>query len=169
MYKRFSVILLVLFLTLFSVVPASATVYTWKDKNGNVIVSTSPPPADTKSHSFGREKEAGNAQSLQTPSTKEDKRSAQGQATRNQRAYSDVKVLLYRTAWCPACKQASRYLSSLGVNLIEYDVEQDSNKAEEFHKKGGQGVPLIDVEGIILKGFSEKGLKKALDERRNGG
>lgn len=76
---------------------------------------------------------------------------------------------MYKTEWCPYCKKAREYISSLGVTLVEYDIEQDKSKAEEMHSKGGNGVPLIDVEGIVIKGFSAAAIKAAVEKKRAGG
>jgi glutaredoxin len=90
-------------------------------------------------------------------------------ANTKQRAYTDIRVTMYRTEWCTYCNKANEYLNSLGVTLIEYDIERDSAKAEEMHNKGGKGVPLIDVEGIVIKGYSVRAIKDAVEKKRNGG
>jgi glutaredoxin len=55
----------------------------------------------------------------------------------------------------PYCAKAREYIQSLSVNLTEYDVEKDKSKREEMLRKSGgsRGVPLIDVEGIVIKGL----------------
>jgi glutaredoxin len=71
------------------------------------------------------------------------------------------------TEWCPHSLKARAYLKSLGVNLTEYDVERDESRNEEKMRKSGEkGVPVIDVEGIIVRGFSENGIKQAVEKRR---
>jgi len=54
------------------------------------------------------------------------------------------------------------------VNLIEYNVEKDaSRRAEMLRKSGGStGVPLIDVEGIIIRGYNQKAINDAVEKRR---
>jgi glutaredoxin len=75
---------------------------------------------------------------------------------------------MYVTDWCPVCKKARTYLNSIGVDLTEYDVEKDPEKRREYLRKGNNdtGVPLIDIEGIMLRGFDKNGILAALDERR---
>ena len=186
MRKRFEIIILTLCSIAFFILPVSAAVYTWKDKDGNTVVSSSPPPPGVNSEKVGQEKESmqteegkpkGKGQMpvlrskgpIPPPTSREGVQAGQKQVNRNQRAYSDIKVLLYKTSWCPYCHKASEYLTSLGVNLTEYDVEQDSEKDEESRRKGGSGVPIIDVEGTILRGFSAAGIKEAVEKKRNGG
>jgi glutaredoxin len=55
------------------------------------------------------------------------------------------------------------------VNLVEYNIERDKKKREEMLVKSGgsRGVPLIDVEGIIIRGFNQDALKAAIERRRN--
>jgi glutaredoxin len=53
--------------------------------------------------------------------------------------------------------------------LIEYNIEQDKSKREEMLGKSGgsRGVPLIDIEGIIIKGYNPDALKSAIERRRS--
>ena len=76
---------------------------------------------------------------------------------------------MYMTDWCPYCRKAREYLNSLGVSLVEYNVEKGRDKAEEGKRKrgGGGGVPVIDVEGIIIKGYSPELIKEAVEKRRD--
>ncbi len=55
------------------------------------------------------------------------------------------------------------------MNLTEYNVEKDTGRrAEMLRKSGGSaGVPLIDVEGIIIRGFNHKAIKDAIEKRRS--
>ncbi len=77
-------------------------------------------------------------------------------------------MILYTTEWCFYCRRAREHLKSLGVNLVEYDVEKDKSKEAERRKKGGgNGVPVIDVEGIILRGYNADNIKTAVEKRRN--
>ena len=83
------------------------------------------------------------------------------------RSNRDIKVVMYMTDWCGYCRKAREYLHSLGVDLTEYDIEKDKEKREDMRKLGGKGVPLIDVEGIIIKGYSPKLIKDAVEKKKN--
>jgi glutaredoxin len=76
---------------------------------------------------------------------------------------------MYITSWCGYCRKAREYLQSLRVNLVEYDVEKDPSKGKEMLSKSGgsKGVPLIDVEGIIIRGYSQSAIKDAVEKRRS--
>lgn len=55
-------------------------------------------------------------------------------------------------------------MRSLGVDLVEYNIDKDSGKRDEMRRKsGGNGVPVIDVDGTILRGFNADAIKAALD------
>jgi glutaredoxin len=84
------------------------------------------------------------------------------------KSYGDIDVIMYVTNWCPHCKKAKEYLEGLGVSLVVYDIDADaSKKAEMLEKSGGsKGVPLIDVEGIIVRGNNQVAIKKAVEKKR---
>jgi glutaredoxin len=81
----------------------------------------------------------------------------------------DIKVILYMTDWCPHCKNALSYLRSQGVSLTVYDVDRDGSAAREMTGKtgGSRGVPVIDVEGIILRGYSAAAISNAIKQKQN--
>ena len=74
---------------------------------------------------------------------------------------------MYMTSWCPYCEKARKYINSLGVRLTEYDIDKDKRKNDEMlGKSGHRGVPVIDVEGIVIKGFTPDGIKQAVETKR---
>jgi glutaredoxin len=146
---------------------AYSQVYKWRDKDGNLIVSTTPPPPGVQS-----EKRETDQSRQSYPDAKNADRSKDTvQEVELGRANGDISVIMYVTDWCPVCKKARTYLNSLGVDLTEYDVEKDPEKLKEYLDKGNNetGVPLIDIEGIMLRGFSKNGILAALDKRRRTG
>ncbi len=72
---------------------------------------------------------------------------------------------MYMTDWCGYCKQARQYIRSLGAGLIEHNIDKDKSKKDEMVKKSGgsQAVPLIDISGTIIRGYSQSAIKAALD------
>ncbi len=130
--------------------PSFAEIYKWTDKDGNIVFSdTRPAGVDAKKVKVLKERER--------PRSAEDT---------GKREYRDIEVLLYMTDWNPDCLRSRAYLKSLGVRLIEYEVNRDKSKKREMARKGGKAVPLIDVEGIIVKGFSPDKIKWAVEKRR---
>jgi mycoredoxin len=80
--------------------------------------------------------------------------------------YSNVNVGLYMTEWWGYCRQAREFMRSLGVDFKEYDIEKDRSKRDEMRRKtgGSSGVPVIDVEGTIIRGYDPEEIKAALDK-----
>ena len=97
----------------------------------------------------------------------DDTRKTTDRLAKEKRSNQDVKVVMYMTDWCGYCRKAREYLHSLGVDLTEYDIEKDQGKREEMRKLGGRGVPLIDVEGIIIKGYNPERIKDAVEKKKN--
>jgi glutaredoxin len=55
----------------------------------------------------------------------------------------------------------------MGVSLTEHDIEKNPQKREEMMaKSGSRGVPVIDVEGIIIRGYSPSAMKDAIERKR---
>ena len=162
--KRIDILfLLTLFLTPISFAD-SAEIYKWKNKDGNIVFSDSPPPpgVDAETKKFRED-------AIEGPKAKEVPKRSKSDSLSEKRPYGSINVIMYMTSWCGYCRQAREYIRSLGVNLIEYNVEKDRSKREEFLQKSGGagGVPLIDVEGIIIRGYNPDAIKAAVEKRRS--
>jgi glutaredoxin len=140
--------------------PGWAQVYKWQDERGVTHFSDSPPQETGAVKMKVQEKEEASERAI-------DLRQSADDQLRGTRSNRDIQVIMYMTDWCGYCRQAREYLHSLGVNLIEYDIEKDKGKREEMHKRGGKGVPLIDVEGILIKGYSPELIKSAIEKKKN--
>jgi hypothetical protein len=48
-------------------------------------------------------------------------------------------------------------------------VDRDKGKREEMLQKSGgsRGVPLLDIEGIIIRGYSQNAIRDAIEKRRS--
>ncbi len=158
-----SIFLMVAFLS-----PASSAVsvevYKWKDKDGNVVFSDTPPPPGVNAEI--REFKEGTPE---RSNTREAPKRTGSESFKEKRSYGDIRVNLYMNSWCPYCVKARNFLRSLDVQLTEYDIERDRSKREEMLGKssGSTGVPLIDVEGIIIRGYNPGALKSAIETKRN--
>ena len=74
-----------------------------------------------------------------------------------------MEVKIYTTPTCPWCKKTKVFLKNNKVSFKEIDVSSDEAASKEMIAKSGQmGVPVVDIEGKIITGFDEEGLKKAL-------
>ncbi len=75
---------------------------------------------------------------------------------------SSIKI--YSTTTCVYCKMAKDFFQKHNVKYEEYDVaENEKARAEMLEKSQQLGVPVIDIDGKIIIGFSEPELKKALN------
>jgi glutaredoxin len=77
-------------------------------------------------------------------------------------------VIIYGASWCGPCHQAADYLRSKGVPYVLKDVEETPGAAAEMREKlaragrHGGSIPVIDVRGNILVGFSAAAIDQAL-------
>jgi glutaredoxin len=167
MKNRFKGIIVTILFVIF-VSPASSAVsgeiYKWKDKDGNIVFSDTPPPPGVNA-----EKKEFKEESTEKPKTKEYFPRPTSERVEEKRPYRDIYVIMYMTSWCPYCVKAREYLRSLDVNLIEYNIERDKSKRDEMLSKSGgsTGVPLIDVEGIIIRGYNPSALRAAIERRKS--
>ena len=120
-------------LSLFLALPAFAGVYKWKDAQGRMQYSDSPPPA--------------------AKSTQLKLQSFTGTAQVSQAIGADTGVTIYTTEWCGVCKRAKAFFAQNGVPFREWDVEKTEFGATKFQQLGGSGVPLITVGSEKMAGF----------------
>jgi glutaredoxin len=79
-----------------------------------------------------------------------------------------ITAIVYGADWCKPCHDAERYLRHLGVNVIKKDIEQSEVAASEMKRKleragmPGASIPVIDVMGRVLVGFSPPALQGAV-------
>lgn len=77
-------------------------------------------------------------------------------------------VIVYGASWCGACHEAAAYLKMKGIPYVEKDVEEDHTAAAEMKTKlnraglPGGSIPVLDVRGKILVGFSPRAIDEAL-------
>lgn len=76
---------------------------------------------------------------------------------------STKHVTIYSADWCAFCHAAKDYLSKLGVQYEDKNVEQDMRWANEAVQKSGQmGIPVLDIDGKIIVGFDRPKIDAAL-------
>lgn len=73
------------------------------------------------------------------------------------------KITVYSTPTCPFCIRAKQFLKESNIQFIDIDVSTNSDKADEMIKKSGQmGVPVLEIDGVIIVGFDKEKIKKEL-------
>ncbi|MHA3734944.1 glutaredoxin family protein [Pseudomonas sp. Eth.TT006] len=75
---------------------------------------------------------------------------------------AQARVVLYATDWCGYCKQTKRFLDSKGIAFKEFDIEKDAEARKAYEALGGRGIPLIDVNGTLIRGFDPDEILAAL-------
>jgi glutaredoxin len=87
-------------------------------------------------------------------------------------------VVVYGAEWCGACRQAERYLQSLGVKFVVRDIDKEpdahgelSAKLSRAHLPPSSAIPVIDIGGEMLVGFDARAVDRALRKAgaRQGG
>lgn len=78
-----------------------------------------------------------------------------------------VSVIVYGASWCGACHQAEAYLKQKGVPFVHKDVDDERVNGELQQKlraagQPGGSIPVLDVGGRLLIGFSPAALDGAL-------
>jgi glutaredoxin len=77
-------------------------------------------------------------------------------------------VIIYGAEWCGPCHQAAAYLRQRGIQYVEKDIEKDQAASQEMRAKlraaglSGGSIPVIDVRGRVLQGFSASAIESAL-------
>jgi glutaredoxin len=77
-------------------------------------------------------------------------------------------AIIYGADWCKPCHAAQSYLESHGVTVIHKDIESSEAAQAEMRQKlahagmGGASIPVIDIMGQILVGYSPSALDQAI-------
>ena len=83
-------------------------------------------------------------------------------------------VIIYGAEWCKPCHQAADYLKSKGIPVLVKDIEESREAAVEMQQKlekagrRGGSIPVIDVRGQILVGYSRGELDRAIAKAGSG-
>ena len=78
-----------------------------------------------------------------------------------------MAVTIYTTPTCAFCHAAKEWMKSRNVAYSEIDVSRDPNGVKKLIDLSGQlGVPVIDVDGLIIVGFNRPHLEVALRDKK---
>jgi glutaredoxin len=64
------------------------------------------------------------------------------------------RIVLYSADWCGWCKKAKRHLDDMGINYEIRDIDIPANLDDLVAKTGQKGIPVLDVGGRVVTGFS---------------
>jgi glutaredoxin 3 len=75
-------------------------------------------------------------------------------------------IKIYTTPTCPYCEMVKEYFNERKVGYETFDVSNDENAQKEMFAKSHQmGVPVIDINGMIIIGFNRGEIDKALNKQ----
>jgi len=65
-----------------------------------------------------------------------------------------LPIVLYSAEWCGWCRKARSHLDGRGVDYELRDIDRPQNLQELVAKTGQKGIPVLDVGGRVVTGFS---------------
>lgn len=74
-------------------------------------------------------------------------------------------VILYATSWCGYCAKARELLDDNGIDYVEFDVEKSAEGREQRKKLGGNGVPVLVINGEVVKGYNPSKILALVNKR----
>lgn len=77
-------------------------------------------------------------------------------------------IVLYTTSWCGFCRKTRALLTELGETFEDKDIEKNEAARKEYQAKGKgyTGIPLIDFDGTMIRGYNENMLRSLVAERK---
>ena len=120
----------------------------WRDTVGFVEMD-SPPPLSPAMAEQTRER-----------------RYAESPQTRRVAVVSAARPILYSADWCGWCRKARQYLDGMGTHYDLRDIDLPENLDELLAKTGQRGIPVLDVGGRLVTGFSPERYEQLI---RQGG
>jgi glutaredoxin len=112
----------------------------WRSKVGFVEMDSPPPLSPAMAEQTRKARYASNARP--------------GPGGERVAARMPSTVVLYSADWCGWCKKAKRHLDGLGINYEIRDIDVPANLDDLVAKTGQRGIPVLDVGGRIVTGFS---------------
>jgi glutaredoxin 3 len=75
----------------------------------------------------------------------------------------DPEVVVYTTAWCGWCRKTLQYLDERNVRYVNKDIEaNDWNRQELIEKTGRTSIPVVEIDGELIRGYSEARMDELL-------
>lgn len=72
----------------------------------------------------------------------------------------DGKVTIYSTDWCKYCKMAKQFMDSKGIPYTDIDIEKSREGYDTYKSLGGNGIPLLVVNGYIIRGYDPDAIEQ---------
>jgi len=79
-------------------------------------------------------------------------------------AAPDPDVVVYTAPWCGWCRKTVAFLDRNGVDYTNKDIEANPGfKRELIEKSGGGSIPVVEVGGELIRGYSPSRMEQLLD------
>ena len=75
---------------------------------------------------------------------------------------ASARVVLYSTEWSGYCKATRRFLDEKGIPFKEFDIDKDASARQAYEALGGRGIPILDVNGTLIRDFKPDAILAAL-------
>lgn len=62
-------------------------------------------------------------------------------------------VTLFSIDYCPSCLAAKKHFDERDIPYQEFNIQDNQEARDAFHRLGGRGTPFIYVEGKTMNGF----------------
>ncbi len=138
---------------------SEAEMYKYVDENGKIHFTNSPRnlPRDANKVEVQKKRPK-----MKTVKSEVEKKAASRKPDVKSEKTSK-KVIVYMTDWCGYCRRTMAWLDSRGVPYEAKNIEKSFSARREYQRKGGDGgVPLVDIGGRIIMGYSEQRMLEAL-------
>ena len=77
-----------------------------------------------------------------------------------------MTVKIYTTPTCPWCLKTKEWLKTHNIKFTSYDVSSNEKARKEMIDKSDQmGVPVLDINGVIIIGYDPEAIQKALKKK----
>lgn len=82
----------------------------------------------------------------------------------NYGAVHDKQVILYATDWCGYCQKARELMEKHNISYYEYDIEKSEEGRKQHKALGGNGVPVLVIDGEIIRGYNPSKILELADK-----
>ena len=147
---------LALLLAVLAATASAGELYRWKDAAGVTHYSDSPPPDAQAELRRYDDADAAPRPSDGTPALY---RPPPIDASASAAA---PEIVMYGRPDCGYCVKAERYFNARGLAFRNLDISRSPAAHAEFRRLGGQGTPLIFVDGERVRGFNQARLDRLL-------
>ncbi len=79
--------------------------------------------------------------------------------------YTETDVVLYATDWCGYCEKTRRLFAKHNIPYVEFDIEKSKEGLKAYRALGGRAVPVIDINGTVIHGYSEQRIMSVVQPR----